>query len=167
MYRLSDLASAGAGPAWVLLAISAFDYLTRYDFIKTRIGGPVDISLLLAFAATVYLIGLVITGRIYRQKTADLLTAIWDYGLNNVLHRNVDSEKDFHQWLNRFGVWEADVLRTMHERHCTQQQRNDVANLHKFDVQAGLFHEESERNWWKSMMSAKIDSLAGESGVDV
>lgn len=80
--------------------------------------------------------------------------------MNSLLHRNVDAEPNYHKWLERYGVWQADVLQTMAQRHCSMQQRNSFANLHKFDVQSGLFSSEPERNWWKAMMSEQLDRLA-------
>lgn len=161
MYSLSDLSTQFAAPGWIALALAGFDWGTRVDFVRARFGDAVvDLSGVLAIVAAIWLVSLLISGRYYRQKTADTLTAIWDYGLNNLLHRPIDAEPDFHKWLERYGVWQADVLQTMAHRHCSMQQRNSFANLHKFDIQLGLFHSDPYKNKWKSMMSEQLDRLA-------
>ncbi len=160
-YRFSDLGSGTAPSAWVILVLSTYDWITRYDFAASHFGfAQVNSSALIAIGAALYLLYLIVSGRNRRQKTADMLTERWQYGLNPLLSMNVDSEKDFHHWLNRFGAWEADVLGDMAHRHCTMQQRNEVANLHKFDVQSGLFHQDEYKNWWKTMLSVKLERLS-------
>lgn len=161
MHRFSDLATDLALPGWLGLGVFVLDNVARLDFIRTKVGNNVpDLTTYIGLVSVAWLVFVVINGRRYRQKTADVLTELWKYGLNTLLHSNVDIDKDFRRWLHQFGAWQANVNATMVARHCSLQQQNHVQNLHKFQVQAGLFDSDPDRNWWKSMMSETLDRVA-------